>query len=89
VTIEVAGECQTARLTDVGAGGLGVSGVEIRCARGEPMLVTLPSGRRLHGEVRWQRDDKLGLALYDPLAFNDDLFGAASASRFTSSHRHH
>ena len=89
VTIEVAGECSAARLTDVGAGGLGISGVDMKCARGEPMLVTLPSGRRLHGEVRWQRDDKLGLALYDPLAFNDDLFGAAPASRLANGHRHH
>lgn len=91
VTVEVAGETASARLTDVGARGLGLAGVDMKCARGGAVLVTLPSGRQLAGEVRWQRDDRLGLALLDPLALDDDLFGAAPRPRpqLAHGHRHH
>lgn len=86
VAIEIAGETCRARLTDVGSGGLGLAGIDRRCDRGELILVTLPSGRRLPGEVRWQRDDRIGLALLDPLSSADELFAAMSRPRPNLAH---
>ena len=91
VTLYVAGEAVSARLTDVGAGGLGLAGLEIACAKGEAVLVTLPSGRELAAEVRWQRDDRVGLALFDALALDDELFTPLLKPRPQAGHarRHH
>jgi hypothetical protein len=91
VSIEIGDEVSSARLTDVGAGGLGLADVDVSCAMGEAMLVTLPWGRTLAGEVRWQRKDRLGLVLFDALAANDELFTTAPRprSRVVHGHRHH
>ena len=80
VSVEAAAEHAYARLINVASGGLGLAGLELTCLSGETMLVTLPSGRTLAGEVRWQDADRLGLALFNRLPADDELFAAAPRS---------
>jgi hypothetical protein len=63
---------ETARVFDVSAGGMGLTGLKTP-RRGDAITVKLDTGRRLRGTIAWVAGNKAGMRLQQPLAPGDAL----------------
>jgi PilZ domain len=82
MTVTVSGKIRVgvvvypATVFNVSPNGIGLS-VPTHLAPGTSVEITLPHRRALKGEIRWSRDDRVGVALQTPLDPTDPLLSHA------------
>ncbi len=70
------GRCQSTLVCDVSRYGVGLTGIQ-SVKKGEFVALKLPGGQIIHGNVRWHRGNRCGIAFFEPLAEDAPLMVAA------------